>query len=308
MSDETFPFDFDEFVTVDEVGDEDTVALSSEPSIKDEKESSPLSSTSSVAKSPTANNLQQKSVSRSTTNKTKSSETENPEVIDSTQKVETEAEETKPVEEAVISQTQQECESQEKSIDNQIETVGMVTPVVQAEETELYTETEASAEIRPNVDLETLKESIEDGPSDQLEQSQPVSSSSPQIEGSLTNSDEISKGHPDQSEAPAADTEDKDESTVISELASHGAMVTLDEVCEGEEEELGQADEEQQLKPDDVHETLLTVDEFVGDDETGVEEYPLDKELQGLVTLDEIVEEGEEEFDSFNPEVCVIYT
>ncbi|XP_057182585.1 zinc finger protein 638 isoform X2 [Triplophysa rosa] len=307
MSDETFPFDFDEFVTVDEVGDEETVASSLEPLTKDDKseeESSPLSTTSSIAKSPTANNSQQKRVSRSITNKTKPFEIENP-VIDSAQKIKTEAEETKQVAEPVISQTHQECEPQEESIDNQIKTVGMETPVVQGETTEPYTGTDASAEIGFNVYIEPLKESIEVGPSDQLEQSRSVSSSSPQIESGLTNSDEMSNGHAKQSEPPAADTEDKDEVTVISELASHGAMVTLDEICEGEEEELGQADEEQQLKPDDVPETLLTVDEFVGDDETGVDEYPMDKELQGLVTLDEIVEEEEEEFDSFNPETLV---
>lgn len=302
MSEETFPIDFDEFVTVDEVGDEDTLALSSEPLTKDEKseeESSPLSTTSSIAKSPTANNSQQKRLSRSITSKTKPSEMENPEDIDSAQKMETEAEVTKQVAEPVISQTHQECEPQEESIDNQIKTVGMETPVVQGEATQPYTGTEASAEIGPNVDIRTLKESIEVWSYDQLHQSWPVSSSSPQIESGLSNSEEMSK----QSDPPGANTEDKDKVTLTYELASHGAMVTLDEVCEGEEE-LGQTDEKRQLKPDDVPETLLTVDEFVGDDETGVEEYSLDKELQGLVTLDEIVEE-EEEFDSFNPEVSV---
>ncbi|XP_056585412.1 zinc finger protein 638 isoform X2 [Triplophysa dalaica] len=306
LSEETFPIDFDEFVTVDEVGDEDTLALSSEPLTKDEKseeESSPLSTTSSIAKSPTANNLQQKRLSRSITSKTKPSEMENPEVIDSAQKMETEAEITKQVAEPVISQTHQECKPQEESIDNQIKTVGMETPVVQGEATQPYTGTEASAKIGPNVDIGTLKESIEVGSSDQEHQSRPVSSSSPQFESGLSNSEEMSNGHAKQSDPLGANTEDKDKVTLTSELASHGPMVTLDEVCEGEEE-LGQTDEKRQLKPDDVPETLLTVNEFVGDDETGVEEYPLDKELQGLVTLDEIVEE-EEEFDSFNPETLV---
>ncbi|KAA0723043.1 Zinc finger protein 638 [Triplophysa tibetana] len=302
LSEEIFPIDFDEFVTVDEVGDEDTLALSSEPLTKEE--SSPLSTTSSIAKSPAANNSQQQRLSRSITYKTKPSEKENPEVINSAQKMETEAEETKQVAEPVISQTHQECEPQEESIDNQIKTVGMETPVVQGEATQPYTGTEASAEIGPNVDIETLKESIKVGSLGQVDQSQLVSSSSPQIESGLTNSEEMSNGHTKQSNPPATDTEDKDEVTVISELASHGAMVTLDEVCEGEEE-LSQADEKQQLKLDDLPETLLTVDQFVGDDDTGVEEYPLDKELQGLVTLDEIVEEEEEEFDSFNPETLV---
>lgn len=271
--------------------------MSSEPLTEDKKfedEPNSLSVTSSTTKSPTSHNLQQKRVSRSATNMTRLTETVNSEFLDS------KAEETKLVMEAVISQTQEEI------LDNQIETVGMETPVVQGEATGLYTGTDASEEIGPNVDKETLKDTVDVGPLDQLEESQPVSSTCTQNKSGLSNSADMSNGHPEQSESLAADTDGKDQAKDgISEHSSNGAaLVTLDEVCE--EEDLGRADEAQSLKADDVPEALLTVDEFVGDDETGVEEYPLDKELQGLVTLDEIVDEEEEEFDSFNPEVSFL--
>lgn len=87
------------------------------------------------------------------------------------------------------------------------------------------------------------------------------------------------------------------------ELASQDALVTLDEVG-GED---GDFDEEELLKRQagENPEALLTVDE-VGSDEAEAEEEQLEKALQGLVTLDEIVEEeDEDDAGSFNPEVSI---
>lgn len=88
------------------------------------------------------------------------------------------------------------------------------------------------------------------------------------------------------------------------EAPSQGALVTLDAVG-GEDGDLAdEADEEELLKRQagENPEALLTVDE-VGGDEAEVEKEQLEKALQGLVTLDEIVEE--DDAGSFNPEVGI---
>lgn len=88
------------------------------------------------------------------------------------------------------------------------------------------------------------------------------------------------------------------------ELPSQDALVTLDEVGGEDGEEV---DEEELLKRQagENPEALLTVDEVGGDEPEGEEEQ-LEKALQGLVTLDEIVEdEDEDDASSFNPEVSI---
>ncbi|KAF5905425.1 zinc finger protein, partial [Clarias magur] len=88
------------------------------------------------------------------------------------------------------------------------------------------------------------------------------------------------------------------------ELPSQDALVTLDEVGGEDGEEV---DEEELLKRQagENPEALLTVDEVGGDEPEGEEEQ-LEKALQGLVTLDEIVEdEDEDDSHSFNPETLV---
>ncbi|XP_051982168.1 zinc finger protein 638-like isoform X1 [Xyrauchen texanus] len=310
-SEEPFPFNIDEFVTVDEVGDdtEETVTLSSESLAKDEKvqdDPSALSTISSNAKSTPANEPKQKSRSRSTTYKTRSSETKDPKVIDTAGKIETKSEETMPVAEVVESQKQKENEPQEESMDNQLEPVAVKPAVVESESTELYTPlgSSAPAEENPSFPTQTFSSTKE---STGIEPTQPVSSSPVQKEDCQTTStkklEKSENGNAEQSETSAPDMEDKDEATMMSDLPSRDAMVTLDEVSEGEEDFPEAADEEQHSMAEEVPETILTVNEVV-DEETGGEEYQLEKELQGLVTLDEIVEE-EEELDSFNPETLV---
>ncbi|XP_051569889.1 zinc finger protein 638-like isoform X2 [Myxocyprinus asiaticus] len=311
LSEEPFPFNIDEFVTVDEVGDdaEETMTLSSESSAKDEKVQdvpNALSTISSNAKSTPANEPKQKTRSRSTTNKTRSSETKDPKVIDTADKMETKTEETMPVAEIVESQKQEENEPQEESMDNQLETVAVEPAVVESESTELYTHlgASASAEENPSVQTRTFSSMKE---SSDIEPTQPVSSSPVQKEDCQPTStkklEKSENGNAEQSETSASDMEDKDKAAVMSELPSHDAMVTLDEVSEGEEDFPEKADEEQHSMAEEGPEALLTVNEVV-DEETGCEEYQLDKELQGLVTLDEIAQE-EEELDSFKPETLV---
>lgn len=234
------------------------------------------------------------------------SEARDPGVIECTDKMDIKTEDSTPVVEVVTSQKPEEHELQEESVDKPLGTDGMETAVVKSETAELCIVAESvSAEMDANVETHSIvKESTDIGVLDKFDPSQSVSSSPSEKEGCPPTSTETlvksEDDHPEQPETSAPEIDSKDEA--ISELPSHDALVTLDEVSEGEEDYLDESNEDQHSKADEVPEALLTVDE-VGDDETGGEEYQLDKELQGLVTLDEIVDE-EEEFDSFNPEVC----
>uniref|UniRef100_A0AAY3ZYG3 Matrin-type domain-containing protein n=1 Tax=Denticeps clupeoides TaxID=299321 RepID=A0AAY3ZYG3_9TELE len=112
-----------------------------------------------------------------------------------------------------------------------------------------------------------------------------------------------------------------EEEALGSHLQTQNVLVTLDEVCEEEDNYPEEVDEEELLKMQagEYPEALFTVDE-IGEDE--VEE----KDIHALVTLDEIVEEEDEEqknleitsetlpdnkeeederVDSFNPEALV---
>lgn len=91
------------------------------------------------------------------------------------------------------------------------------------------------------------------------------------------------------------------------ELPSQDALVTLDEVGGEDGDFADEADEEELLKRQagENPEALLTVDE-VGADEAEIEEEQLEKALQGLVTLDEIIEEEDgDDAGPFNPEVSI---
>uniref|UniRef100_A0A8C2EJS6 Si:ch211-212k18.4 n=1 Tax=Cyprinus carpio TaxID=7962 RepID=A0A8C2EJS6_CYPCA len=300
---ELFPFNIDEFVTVDEVGDdaEETVVLYTESSVKDEKiEDEPHSHdiVSPIAESDPADQTKQ-------TDKIVASKIGNPEVIECADKIEANIEETTSAAEVVASPKPEEQESQEQSADEPLGTDRMET-AIENETTKPCTVAEnASAEMDNNVEtLLTMKEDPDIGTLDELEPSESVTSSPSQKElCPPTSAETLGKSedvHPEEPETSAPVMDNNDEAT---EIPSHDAMVTLDEVSEGEEDFLDETNEEQHSKADEVPETLVTVDE-VGDDEMGCEEYQLDKELQGLVTLDEIVDE-EEEFYSFNPETLV---
>ncbi|KTG01162.1 hypothetical protein cypCar_00018420 [Cyprinus carpio] len=304
---ELFPFNIDEFVTVDEVGDdaEDTAVSDTESPAKDEK----------IQDKPDSHSIVSPIAESGPAEKTKltdtiiASEIGKPEVIECEDKMEAKTEETTPAAEVVASPKPEKQELQEESADKPLGTEMMETVVLKNETTEPCTVAEtASAEMDSNVEtLLTMKEHHGIGALDEFEPSQSVSSSPSKKEGCPpTSAETLEKSedvHPEEPETSAPVMDKKDEATVNSEIPSQDAMVTLDEVSEGEEDFLDETNEEQHSKADEVPETLVMVDE-VGDDETGGEEYQLDKELQGLVTLDEIVDE-EEEFDSFNPEALV---
>uniref|UniRef100_A0A8C2E2C3 Zinc finger protein 638-like n=1 Tax=Cyprinus carpio TaxID=7962 RepID=A0A8C2E2C3_CYPCA len=304
---ELFPFNIDEFVTVDEVGDdaEDTAVSDTESPAKDEK----------IQDKPDSHSIVSPIAESGPAEKTKltdtiiASEIGKPEVIECEDKMEAKTEETTPAAEVVASPKPEKQELQEESADKPLGTEMMETVVLKNETTEPCTVAEtASAEMDSSVEtLLTMKEHHGIGALDEFEPSQSVSSSPSKKEGCPpTSAETLEKSedvHPEEPETSAPVMDKKDEATVNCEIPSQDAMVTLDEVSEGEEDFLDETNEEQHSKADEVPETLVTVDE-VGDDETGGEEYQLDKELQGLVTLDEIVDE-EEEFDSFNPEALV---
>lgn len=301
---EPFPFNFDEFVTVDEVGDEaeDNVVSNTESSVKDEKiEDKPDSHSivSPIAESDPADQTKQ-------TGKIVASEIEKLEVIECAEKIESNIEEITPAAEVVAFPNPEEKESLEESADKPLGTDEMET-ANEDETTEPCTVAEtASAEMDNNVEnLLTMKKDPDIGTLDEFEPSESVSSSTSQKElCPPTSAETFEKSEDIHPEVPetSAPVMDNNEATVISEIPSHDVMVTLDEVSEGEEDFFNETNEEQHSKADEVSETLVTIDE-VGDDETEGEEYQLDKELQGLVTLDEIVDE--EGFDSFNPETLV---
>ncbi|XP_059363440.1 zinc finger protein 638-like isoform X2 [Carassius carassius] len=296
---ELFPFNIDEFVTVDEVGDdaEETVVSNTESSAEDEK----------IQDKPDFHSIVSPMTESGPADKPKLTDTiiasdiGKPEVIECVDKMDT-----TPAAEVIASSKPEEQELQEESGDKPLGTERMETAVVKNKTTRPCTVAEtASAEMDSNVET-LMKEHHGTGALVEFEPSQSVSSSPSQKEGcpptsteTLDKSDDV---HPEEPET-SAPVMNKDKATVISEIPSHDAMVTLDEVSEGEEDFLNETNEGQYSKADEVPETLVTVDE-VGDDETGGEEYQSDKKLQGLVTLDEIVDE-EEEFDSFNPETLV---
>ncbi|XP_026072429.1 zinc finger protein 638-like isoform X1 [Carassius auratus] len=293
---ELFPFNIDEFVTVDEVGDdaEETVVSNTESSAEDEKIQdkpdfhsivSPITESGSADKPKLTDTLIASDIGK-------------PEVIEYVDKMDA-----TPAAEVIASSKPEEQELQEESGDKPLGTERIETAIVKNKTTRPCTVTEtASAEMDSNVEtLLTMKEHHGAGALVEFEPSQTVSSSPSQKEGcpptSTETSDKSDDVHPEEPET-SAPVMNKDKATVISEIPSHDAMVTLDEVSEGEEDFLNETNEGQYSKADEVPETLVTVDE-VGDDETGGEE-----KLQGLVTLDEIVDE-EEEFDSFNHETLV---
>ncbi|XP_066536720.1 zinc finger protein 638 isoform X2 [Hoplias malabaricus] len=97
----------------------------------------------------------------------------------------------------------------------------------------------------------------------------------------------------------------KDKKSTAAQLPSQDGLVTLQQVSEKEADFPDDEAEEEELlhcQTGENPEELLTVDE-VGGDEPEADEEMLEKELQGLVTLDEIVEEEDEcDEDPNNPE------
>ncbi|XP_035375933.1 zinc finger protein 638 isoform X2 [Electrophorus electricus] len=342
MEEEPFPFNLDEFVTVDEVGDDvdEHYPSSSEPPSKHTVSQNDLKASSSICtpeeKPPSCSastvRSKQKPVSASIPHRTRAAAaaavtgTEahkgigtvhntveehidaNPVIeVKALEKVETEEPQRAEVDSATSDSLQEakaaeielkmaECVCTEKS-----------TPEISPDE---YKDKEGNAQ-RDAEDLSLIKK---DNSENKLPDPNKVNSPSPSLNNYPLLASKIEK-----SETPAENQSDSSHSVVhqmdakaakvktslLHELPSKGALETLDEVSEEEEDFPDEAEEEELLKRQagEDPEALLTVDE-VGGDEADAEEEQLEKELQGLVTLDEIVEDDEDE-DSFNPEALV---
>ncbi|XP_017565335.1 zinc finger protein 638 isoform X1 [Pygocentrus nattereri] len=283
---ELFPFNLEEFVTVDEVVDEpgEDTAASTEPSPEHEINKDEL-------KAPTAASTPAKR--------------HKPEPI----KLEVE-ESQRAEDDAVTPDILQEAESVRPVIGEPEKTECMPTETLTPEplsqdENKKYSVLTCTEEASL-----TQKESKENGPSCLLDTNQFDSSGTVLKDKPLPASEAQEKESHAKPHTAVHGSEVKegvnDQGSTIPELPTQDALVTLDEVSEEEEDFLDEEAEEEELlkrQAGENPEALLTVDEVRGD-EAEAEEEQLEKELRGLVTLDEIVEEEDDE-DSFNPETLV---
>ncbi|XP_036451938.1 zinc finger protein 638 [Colossoma macropomum] len=286
---ELFPFNLDEFVTVDEVVDEpgEDTAASTEPSpeheiAQDELKAPTTASTPAKRHKPEPEKLEVEEPQRA------EDDTVSPDILQ-------EAETIKP---AIGEPEKTECMPTETSTPE---------PLSQDENKECSVPTcteEASL---------TQKETTENGPSCLLDTNQFDSSATVLKDEPLPASEVQEKESHAKHQTAVHDTEVKEgvnnQVPTIPELPAQDALVTLDEVSEEEEDfPDDEAEEEELLKRQagENPEALLTVDEVRGDEAEAEEEH-LEKELRGLVTLDEIVEEedDDDDEDSFNPETLV---
>lgn len=313
QEEEPFPFNLDEFVTVDEVVDEpEEHAPSSEPSSEHDVFQEALSTASAPEKKPPSSSAssmdtRSKQVRKRPTSATARRTRASSAIVADTEKAisvnpdaevkqsEKLKEDAAAVETAVGQQVKTDCESVEKSAPKPL-------PNDEGEEcdAETYPEevTTAQKETRESVSSCLLAKN-------QFVPSVPVLRDELHPVSEVQETDEHAEH---QSQVVIHGMEEagvKDEASSIPELPPQDALVTLDEVI-GEEENLldDEADEEELLKQQagENPEALFTVDEVGGDEAEGEDEQ-LEKELQGLVTLDEINEEDDD--DSFNPEVSI---
>ncbi|XP_076828497.1 uncharacterized protein znf638 isoform X2 [Brachyhypopomus gauderio] len=332
MEEEPFPFNLDEFVTVDEVGDEadEHSPSSSEPpsSLTEAQDdlkaptSTPKSKSSSCSAS--AVRSKQKSVSGTVSRRTRSAAAAE---LEAQRSVVKEPAHAKPVTEMKELEKVKAEESPKAEADAATSDGSQEGEPTEAEERtpECLCSDKSTAEASPtedknkegNVQRDTedlcliKKENAENKlpESNQVKPSCPVLNNDPLLTSKIEESDIAADNQSDSSLSGVHQMENKDEEKVklslLPDLHSKGALETLDEVSEEEEDFPDEAEEEELLKRQagEDPEALLTVDE-VGGDEGDAEEEQLEKELQGLVTLDEIVEDDYEE-DSFNPETLV---
>ncbi|KAG9274340.1 zinc finger protein 638 isoform X2 [Astyanax mexicanus] len=302
---EPFPFNLDEFVTVDEVVDEpeEHVPLCSEPSPETEispgvpsgstSPSTPQKKlpTSSSKSSPATRSKQaKKPLPSATTRRTRASAKV---VEDEESKTATELEEAEKLEEKqgaedVASDILLEAGTVETNICESEKTVCESTEeplpetLSQDENKECSTEEES---------LLVKKDPTDGGTTCQLEPNQ-IDSSDPSLKDELHLASEEKEIKTNVECEMEVKEEVNDEDSAV---PPQDALVTLDEVNEEDEDfPDDEADEEEllRLQAGENPEALLTVDE-VGGDEPEID-YQFEKEFQGLVTLDEIVEEEEE--------------
>ncbi|KAL6490694.1 hypothetical protein MHYP_G00010390 [Metynnis hypsauchen] len=282
---ELFSFNLDEFVTVDEVVDEpgEDTAASTEPSPEHEiteDDLKALTTTSTPAKR------------------------HKPEPV------KLEVEEPERAKDAVTPDILQEAESIRPVTGEPEKTECMPTETLTPEPLSQDENKECSLLTCTEETSLTQKETKENGPSCLLDTNQFDSSGAVLKDEPLPASEAQEKESHAKHQTAVYGSEVKegvnDQVSTIPEHPAQDALVTLDEVSEEEEDFLDdEAEEEELLKRQagENPEALLTVDEVRGD-EAEAEEEQLERELRGLVTLDEIVEEEDDE-DSFNPETLV---
>ncbi|XP_072543742.1 uncharacterized protein znf638 [Salminus brasiliensis] len=323
---ELLPFNLDEFVTVDEVVDEpeEHSPLGSEPLPEPEisqgdlnvsttvsTTKKKLSSSSSISKSPATRSKQvNKPLTSATSRRTRASTaagTDSLKVLDV--KCSKPATEMKDTEKLEVEET---LKAEDVTSDILQDAVTVGTRLGEPEKTECAPTEESTPkplsqdkDKKSNAEEESplvQKGTTDIGPTCQLDSSVPLAKDGPHPASEV----QETKTHAEHKPETAVHEKELQEEVngEASKVPSQDALVTLDEVSEGEENfPDDEAEEEELLKRQagENPEALLTVDE-VGGDETEAEDQ-FEKELQGLVTLDEIVEEEDE--DPFNPETLV---
>ncbi|XP_030635088.1 zinc finger protein 638 [Chanos chanos] len=358
LLDDNFPFNLDEFVTVDEVRDEVEEELPSaeEPSPKrkrsDDVPKTSATSASSVQKKsddstpkthrprPGAGAKQVKKETSKTTQKTnKDIKTEiDVQKGDDVTEMEVESADFKPITETVEPQMQiveglRITKVESLATSQSLPAALMEMPIAERDK---KTEPEMAADLALALSTEDIGEvskaqtqpvgstiqatNTENGPSHvtetlQLDSSVAVEKEDPQRSLADQDAELSTVGNKESNAIFEMQNETKGEQKDgAAPKDLQNSLVTLDEVSEEEEDFPDDEPEEEELlkqQAGENPEALLTVDE-VGGDEVGAEEH-LEKELQGLVTLDEIVEEEDEEevnqeedlVDAFNPETLV---
>lgn len=300
---EPFPFNLDEFVTVDEVGDE----------VEDHNPSSSGNTTFNLSEddttSPVTSTPARKSIAHASPVATPearcSAETEAKDQND-TDIIETEPINSLPVTEKKVATNLEDVADTtdvQQTVIGEVEKEEILTPESEekAKECVSHTDSEEASLInedtinknKGDLDLNDLKQLDSSG---LVFKDEPTQVTEPQ-EPIQFNTEHHTEHQSEKSESALQEPE-------IKELPSQDTLLTLDEVG-GEDGDF--ADEEEILKcqASENPEALLTVDE-VGGDEAEVEEEQLKKALEDLVTLDEIVEEeDEDDAGSFNPEVSI---
>ncbi|MCI4377375.1 hypothetical protein PGIGA_G00202720 [Pangasianodon gigas] len=312
---ELFPFDLDEFVTVDEVGDEaeeHTPPSSGHSTLKmseDDTKSPITTSTPERKSSADASSEKFKKPPTLATPKSRPSaytEAENQEVSDMMENEpinsvpvteEKEAEKLEGV--AVTIDVLKEAIHQ--TVFGEMENEETITPEPpKSEDKDKVCITQTVSEEASLINKETSDKGVSN-----LHEPNQVDSSALALKEKPLQVSELQE-----QESPAEHKSEKSHTALQEmenkELPSQDALVTLDEVGDEDGDFADEADEEELLKRQagENPEALLTVDE-VGGDEAEAEEEQLEKALQGLVTLDEIVEEDEDDAGPFNPETLV---
>ncbi|KAF4089221.1 hypothetical protein AMELA_G00063560 [Ameiurus melas] len=306
---EPFPFNLDEFVTVDEVGDEaeeHTPPSSGHSELKmlEDDPKSPMTSTHERKSSAEASSEKFKKPATLATPKSRPSadtQAEDQKIAD----MENEPINTLPVTESkgaeklegVPVTTDVLQDTVHQTVYGEVETITPEPPKSEDKDKECLVQKDSDESALTNEETSDKEASSLHDPK-QFDSSALTLKDEPLQVSELQEQESPAEHQSEKSDPALQERENK-------ELPSQDALVTLDEVGGEDGDFADEADEEELLKRQagENPEALLTVDEVGGDE---AEEEQLEKALQGLVTLDEIVEEeDEDDACSFNPETLV---